>query len=556
MSRSTLRWLLPFAVGTALATAAALVVPALSQAASTPSQSDRAKLRADLLSHRELAPWTSMARAALYGTGAHRPDESGGDEPGGPGFGTQSSAVAPSSGAAPAAAPSAGLPNVAVNNPAEDTHQVDQTTQSETTIAAAGSNVAVGFNDSQQSLLAFTAGANLTGYAYSTDGGAHFTDGGTLPNPQSFTNSGDPWMTTDRAGNMYYSTLTFGGDVGNLEIAVGKSVNGGKTWSTPVFASPNDPSSLYFGDKDAITSGRSPTAASADVLYDTWDDQVCDPASFTCVNGLPVAVSKNGGKSWKLHYADKLASDPESCSFSQYLGAQPIVNPADGTLYVAAEKFSITDPTCTGAANLVTSMVIFKSTDAGQTFDNGTTISKITPASPTGAIVLGPGEFVRTAEFPSLALLGGKLFVVWNDGRTGQSHVHLAESGDGGASWSNRQVTFGSLDEIQPALTGDSSGLHLAYYQRNADNTIDTIVGDSTDGVHFGASRVTSAAFPGVTTVPQFDPIIAFGYMGDYIAEVSVGGHLYFAWGDNRRSVVDFTFPQGRHDPDVFFAKR
>ena len=57
-------------------------------------------------------------------------------------------------------------------------------------------------------------------------------------------------------------------------------------------------------------------------------------------------------------------------------------------------------------------------------------------------------------------------------------------------------------------------------------------------------------------TVPQFDPQIAFGYMGDYIANVSDGTHLYLAWGDNRDRVTNFTHPSGRNDPDVFFAKR
>jgi hypothetical protein len=73
--------------------------------------------------------------------------------------------------------------NVRVNNPSLDTHQPDQTTQSETTIAVAGSHVAVGYNDSQQSGLFLTAGSDITGYSYSADGGASFTDGGTLPNP-------------------------------------------------------------------------------------------------------------------------------------------------------------------------------------------------------------------------------------------------------------------------------------------------------------------------------------------------------------------------------------
>src|SRR5690349_9999602 len=47
------------------------------------------------------------------------------------------------------AKPSGGgsLANVRVNDPAEDSHQTDQTTQSETSIAVSGSNVVVGFNE-------------------------------------------------------------------------------------------------------------------------------------------------------------------------------------------------------------------------------------------------------------------------------------------------------------------------------------------------------------------------------------------------------------------------
>ena len=51
--------------------------------------------------------------------------------------------------------------NVRVNDPSQDTHQIDQTTQSETAIAVAGSHVAVGYNDSQQSGLFLTAGSDL-----------------------------------------------------------------------------------------------------------------------------------------------------------------------------------------------------------------------------------------------------------------------------------------------------------------------------------------------------------------------------------------------------------
>ena len=451
--------------------------------------------------------------------------------------------------------PRARLRNVLVNNPRADTHQVDQTTQSETTIAVAGRHVAVGYNDTQRALLVLTDGYDSTGYSYSTNGGRSFHDGGTLPNPASFMNMGDPWMASDRAGRMYYSTLTYGGNVGNLEIAVSRSTTGGKTWSTPTLASPNDDSLFYFGDKDALTGGPDPRAPSRDNLYDAWDDSVFDQ-SGNFYNGLPVSVSTDHGKTWSLHYADKITSNEDSCSFGQYIGAQPMVDPASGTLYVAAEKVTVNDPTCTGG-QVKLAEVIFRSTDAGRTFDKGHTIATVVPATPDGALELGPGKLVRTIEFPVLAMRGDTMWAAWNDGGTGHSHIRLATSTDAGATWSTRLVTGGNSDEIQPAMSIDSAGLHLAYYRRNGDNTLDMVLADSTDsGRHFIAKAVTTRPFPGVTTVPQFDPQVAFGYMGDYIANVASAGHLYLAWGDNRNKVINFMHPAGRHDPDVYFARR
>src|SRR5207342_1099885 len=124
--------------------------------------------------------------------------------------------------------------NVRVNDPSLDTHQPDQTTQSETSIAVAGSHGAVGYNDSQQTGLFLTAGSDLAGYSYSADGGASFTDGGTIPNTPEFVNLSDPWLASNRAGGMYYSELSY--DLLNisLDVTVARSADGGKTWGTPV----------------------------------------------------------------------------------------------------------------------------------------------------------------------------------------------------------------------------------------------------------------------------------------------------------------------------------
>jgi len=450
--------------------------------------------------------------------------------------------------------PSAGLANVRVNDPGEDTHFIDQTTQSETAIAAAGQNVVVGYNDSQTTGLFLTAGSNLTGYSYSTDGGKTFTDAGALPNAPAFVNLGDPWLGSDRGGNVYFSNLMIDGTTGNLDVGVAKSTDGGKTFSAPTTVSPNDP--FYFGDKDALAVGPDPANQSRDDVYVAWDDFFFDQ-NFNAFTGLPVAHSTDGGQTWHVTYADQIAQDPNSCSFAQYIGSTPAVT-SNGVLYVVAEKFSVDDPNCTGTAPFVASEWIFKSTDGGQTFGPGKQIATVTE---TGDLSLGTGMVMRNLELPAIAIgpsgPNGTVYVAWNDATSGHSNIRLATSTDAGKTWKLAWATGGANDQVQPALSADTGGLHLLYYQRNPDNTLDVLVGNSKNGKPpFTTSRVTSQSFPGVFTVPQFDPIIAFGYMGDYIANVSDGTNRYFAWGDNRDTVTNFLWPKGRNDPNVYFGKQ
>ena len=447
--------------------------------------------------------------------------------------------------------------NVRVNDPAQDTHQTDQTTQSETAIAVSGSHVAVGYNDSQQTGLFFTAGSSLTGYSYSTNGGASFTDGGALPNTPEFNNLGDPWLASTRSGDMYFSNLAGDNFSGNLDVAVAKSTNGGKRWGTPVPVFRPPVSIFYSGDKPAIASGPDPAVKSRDDLYVAYDDF---SANFNVrpvkvFDGLPVARSTDGGKTWKLTYAARFLQPNRGCSFQQVIGATPIVNRATGALYVVAEKLAVTDPHCKGLP-LQRSEWIFRSTDGGKNFGAGVKIASVTEAVPNGLLSLGPGRYMRDLEFPAIALRGNAIYVAWNDGVSGHSHIRLATSTDGGHTWAVRFVTHGSGDEVQPALSADASGVHLLYYHRNPNNTLDVLAGNSKNGTGFSQKRVTTQSFPGTLTVPQFDPIIAFGYMGDYIANVSDGSHQYFAWGDNRDTVTNFLYPNGRADPNVFFAKQ
>ena len=483
-----------------------------------------------------------------YVTGATRPagligEKDGGKEP----------ASAARTSAAASAPRSAGLRNVRVNDPGTDRF-LEQTTQSETSIAVAGRRVAVGFNDSQRVYPGgiLTAAANLSGVAYSRDGGRSFTDGGNLPSAPGQIHFGDPWLGSDRAGTFYYADLSLSGESGGLEVAVARSTNGGKTWSGPAFASPNDPALFYSGDKEALTVGRSKADPAKDAIYVAWDDFVADQDGNSFA-GLPVARSEDGGQTFELVYADKLGSDPTSCSFGQYIGSQPSVDPATGDLLVTSLRIAVTDPDCTGGTEAI-DVVAVSSTDGGRTFGAPVVVAGVGDAFD---IDLGPGKVARNLPLPTIARNGGDIVVAWNEGGAGASRILWSASGDGGATWSpTTTVPAADGEDFQPALSSDADGLHLAYYHKHPDLTVDVLLADSPDGGTWSTTRVTSKPFPGVFNNPQFDPVIAQGYMGDYIANVAADGRLYLAWGDNRDVVRNALWPAGRNDPDVFFARR
>ncbi|NIN69878.1 MAG: hypothetical protein GTO63_35395, partial [Anaerolineae bacterium] len=162
--------------------------------------------------------------------------------------------------------------DIQVNAPDLAPPRPDQTTQSETAIAVDGDKVVVGWNDSSE--LVDLPNTSFSGYAFSTSGGASFTDGGPiLPSPvgppdfpfDGFAVAfGDPDITVDSAGNFYYSSLTFvcpadgviPNDCTDSFIGVWKSTDGGATFAGPtlVRGTGSDMDLGYFQDKPLIAA--------------------------------------------------------------------------------------------------------------------------------------------------------------------------------------------------------------------------------------------------------------------------------------------------------------
>src|SRR5260370_40872851 len=110
---------------------------------------------------------------------------------------------APSHQGAVCAAEASATGNVQVNCLAEDDTS-PQNTQSETSVAASGNKVVVGFNDS---LVCCIPALNLTGYSVSTNAGKTFTDMGDVPWKPTVQPIGDPAVAHDASGNFYYASL-------------------------------------------------------------------------------------------------------------------------------------------------------------------------------------------------------------------------------------------------------------------------------------------------------------------------------------------------------------
>jgi hypothetical protein len=289
--------------------------------------------------------------------------------------------------------------------------------QNETTIdvnPANQRNVVAGVNDYQDATAGFMA---------STDNGQHWYHN-TLPvvdEPErDILESGDPAVSFDRQGTVYFATIAFSRTDDKNGIFVHRSTNGGFTWSKPcvptalnpnnaggrsegcgpvgrganvdprtpgdgvvAFQDDNDTApngSVPFHDKEYVTTGPRPagveprcfTSAHApaacpegvvgpDRVYVTWTLFSPTPP-FT--SEIMFSYSDDRGRSWSPMRAIS-GSAPfcafgvgSNCDFNQF--SVPTTSPVTGHLYVAFENFNTPDEN---------QYLLVRSRDGGNTFE-------------------------------------------------------------------------------------------------------------------------------------------------------------------------------------------
>jgi hypothetical protein len=434
-------------------------------------------------------------------------------------------------------------PDVLVNRPALDTGP--SATQNEASMARNGPTIVVGFNDTG----GFTGalGSSLTGYAFSQDGGTNFTDAGVLAPAGTGLNLGDPALDVDQAGTFYFATLAQDA-IGNSFIGVAKSTSTSPsvTFGAPVLISGLDPGGFQDKGLIAVDATGGPNDGN---VYVVWTE-------FT--TSLPPARilftrSTDGGSTFQT---------PTQISTTGTLvsGAMPAIGP-NGALHVAWLDRS----------NTVTGKIqVRRSNDGGNSWSAEVTAATLTRLRSTAATAAcarpALNGSIRVNEFPSMDvdLNTGDIYITYAGDPDGSqasgdgADVFVVRSTNGGSTWSapvavNKapaaiaEPDGSQNDNFFPSLSVDDGGeISVFFYDRRNDPSnlaIDVYLATSSDGGSTWTNeRITASSFGVPLLNPNFDPIAAPCYMGDYNYAIPDVAGVYMTWGDNRLVTPDVRF--------------
>ena len=375
--------------------------------------------------------------------------------------------------------------------------------QSETTIAVNGSNIVVGYNDIRGFGL---TPDRVTGYSYSSDGGATWTDGGQLPSSGPTDGIfGDPdvktWTDSESGSDYFFMSSLYTTPGGMSSLCLHVSNDGGATWSAP--REVTSATTTGFADKEFI-----------DV----------DPET----GRILIAWSNFGTGSVRVSHSDDLGLTWSAASILGLgFGAVPRADGSKGWAYVAWRTFT------SGEIQLA------RSSDNGDTWNpTNTIVSGLnTPMNPYG--------FDRNPIFISMEVddVSGNVYLVYPARQIAPdfSDIYFIRS-------TNNALSFSSPQQLNSA-PGDDRGQYFPWVC--VDETSDDIsviwydqifapdgfnsTEDLTDVFHtHSADQGLTWSCPTPLTDRSFHAEAgnrgSQPNMGDYIQAVQVDGTLYSAF--------------------------
>jgi hypothetical protein len=387
----------------------------------------------------------------------------------------------------------------------------------------------------------------MRGY-FSSDGGSAW-GAVDLPLPPPLVTNGtdfgsDPSVAWDTRGNVFYAYIVVffssgfpnGVAINGTEMAVARSADGGRTWTSTYFAL--QPGETKFNDKPYIAVDDNPSSPHRDTIYVAWDRADGSSSSF---NGVLVSHSTDGGRTFSAPvFASSTASGPKGD-----IGADPFVAP-DGTLHVAWHDVQNN------------AIVQASSADGGASFGPTRVIAPTQvafdiaiPAMATRRALVYPACGADASTGPNR----GALYCSWMDQTAANStDIFLSRSADGGATWSpplrvNDDPAGVANDQFNQWLAVDPSNgsVNLSWNDtRNDPAHLSTNIfyARSTNGGLSFAKNIQ------VTTAPTNETCCGAdlgNQYGDYEGIAALDGFIHPVWTDRRASVAPL-------DEEVFTA--
>jgi hypothetical protein len=486
--------------------------------------------------------------------------------------------------------------------------------RSETSITSTddGQLIVAGFNDAQGFCGAPFGTActpqtppGLSGYAFSSDGGVTWTDGGGPPVVNHVFTRGDPWL--DRGGvdnaTFYYANLAVHDVTGaSLGVSVHRGRFSGSSFSWNDVHTFNAPNPNDFYDKEAIAMAKDGSGAGY-VSLTNFIELPCPafPNTAGAFGQIEVWRTHDGGNTWQgptIVSTDMTNANPAdpNCGNTGVLqqSSVPSIGP-NGEVYVTWQM----GPTFSGPGGSTTStnakIVVARSLDGGVTFGAPTTVAGINSLrndTPVGY------NRDRINDHPRIAVAAsgrnrGRVYVTYysavapttagaispcpaplvglrcREQRLTSSQAFVKFSDDMGATWSSAipiapAVPATGVKRFWPVVTVEPGGnVDVVYYESQetltASNPICTInVGgtlrrrgpaNSLVNTFWAQSTDGGATFsaPLMVSTATTNWCTTLSNIrpnfGDYIGSASAGNRTLASWADGRNGV-----------PDTFYA--
>ena len=359
------------------------------------------------------------------------------------------------------------------------------------------------------------AGSNTGYFYYSTNHGQSWF-GDNLGS--SFGEGGDPSLTIDSKGNIFYAHLS--SPLPPLywldRVVVQKSTDSGKTYSDGSFTGHIPPKQQ---DKETIVCDNSSSSPYHDNLYMSWTEFDTYQTHFPQFDSSRILFSRSTdeGETWSdpIVVSDRQGDCADSSNTVEGATCATALN---GNIYI----------TWSGHNGLV----FDQSTDGGKTFGKDRIISTLTPGwnFPVSGLFRCNGLATTLCDI-SNSKHKGNIYVVFSDKRNGiqNADVFLLRSRDGGNSWDppvriNNDTT--QFEQFLPAATIDQTTgiIYCVFYDRrntNGGTLTDMYLARSVDGgSSFTNYRLTKNPFTSNAGI----------FFGDYIGIAAQNANIYPIW--------------------------